>query len=208
MNGYSFTQKARRALRQARNEAAALSHPYVGTEHVLLGLLAFDENAFGIILNELGVDPQQVADTLRRTLVHGQSGPVSAPDLPYTSRAKKVLELAMTEARGLRHDHVGTEHLLLGLIGEEKGIAAQELQSFDVTLDKARRMLISILAIESDALLLELSPVKSPGTRHPGAPPLDERPESVGLILRYTNGAVVTKHFLTVSDALSFLSAH
>jgi len=106
----------------AREEAARLHHEYVGTEHILLGLIREGEGVAAAVLTNLNVDLEDIQQKIeRRSRREGRRRRRS--DLPYTSRAKKVLELAMTEARELNHSYVGTEHLLLGLLREEKGIA-------------------------------------------------------------------------------------
>ena len=201
LSGYNFTESLRRALASARNEAMALHHEYVGTEHTLLGMLTLNECLGTIVVREFGADPADVADRIKTTVRPGTSNRGRGPDLPYTSRAKKVLELAMQEARTFNHSYVGTEHLLLGLLAEEKGIAAQVLQSFGINLQAARQKVLEILGTE-------IAPVSEGSVvRRPGVPPSNEKPASVGLILRYSNGAVVTKHFATVPEAVNFLSA-
>lgn len=136
MRGFNFTERVRKVLSTAREEAMDLGHEYVGTEHLLLGLTR-DEGVASAVLANLHVDTQalrnRVLEIVRRgTKEHG------AADLPYTSRAKKTLELAMTEAKRLHHAYVGTEHLLLGLLAEQKGIAAQVLIDAGCTLERAR----------------------------------------------------------------------
>jgi ATP-dependent Clp protease ATP-binding subunit ClpA len=136
MNGYNFTEHVRQSLVLAREEAAALNHEYVGTEHVLLGLLRVD-GVGTTVLRNCNAD----LDVLRENVIQRTKPGVSrqiGPDLPYTSRAKKCLEFAMSEARELNHSYVGTEHLLLGLLREEKGIGGQSLLAAGVTLDAAR----------------------------------------------------------------------
>lgn len=135
MNGYGFSDEVRRALGQAREAAASLHHPYVGTEHVLLGLIASPTSVATAILAARHIDPAALRDRIEGTVMRGSAR--VGPDLPYTSRAKKVLELAMTQARDLGHDYVGTEHLLIGCIREEKGIAAQVLAVSGLSLDDA-----------------------------------------------------------------------
>ena len=144
MNGYNFTEHVRAALGHAREESARLRHEYVGTEHILLGLLREDNVALGVI-ESFSVDPEVLADAVDSVVKKGAGGPPTGPDLPYTSRAKKVLELAMTEARDLNHSYVGTEHLLLGLLREERGIAAQLLVDAGITLDAARERVLQAL---------------------------------------------------------------
>ncbi len=144
MNGYNFTERVRLALARAREEAARLHHEYVGTEHILLGLLNDDGGAALVVLENLGVKPNEVALRIESVVKGGQRAQRTA-DLPYTSRAKKVLELAMNEAAALGHAYVGTEHLLLGLVREEKGIAAQVLLDSGITLDIAREETLRVI---------------------------------------------------------------
>src|SRR2546425_415763 len=127
MNGYNFTDRVRKVLQMAREEAARLHHEYVGTEHILLGLIREGEGVAAAVLTNLNVDLEEIQQKIEETVKKGKAAAAAGPDLPYTSRAKKVLELAMSEARELNHSYVGTEHLLLGLFREEKGIAAQVL---------------------------------------------------------------------------------
>jgi ATP-dependent Clp protease ATP-binding subunit ClpA len=137
MNGYNFTERVRRTLAHAREEANELNHEYVGTEHILLGIIREQEGVAITVLTNLNVDLDRIHEIILQTVKRGGPGPMRS-DLPYTSRAKKVLELAMSEARDLNHSYVGTEHALLGLLREEKGIAAQVLHDAGVTLDAAR----------------------------------------------------------------------
>jgi ATP-dependent Clp protease ATP-binding subunit ClpA len=143
MNGYNFTEHVRHSLAFARDEAAALNHAYVGTEHVLLGLLRVEGVGTTVIYN-CNVDLAVLREDVIARTKRGADGRIG-PDLPYTSRAKKCLELAMSEARELDHNYVGTEHLLLGLLREEKGIGAQSLLAAGVTLDAARAEMKRIL---------------------------------------------------------------
>ena len=139
MNGYNFTDRVRKVLQMAREEAARLHHEYVGTEHILLGLIREGEGVAAAVLTNLNVDLEDIQQKIEETVKKGKAAAAAGPDLPYTSRAKKVLELAMTEARELNHSYVGTEHLLLGLLREEKGIAAQVLTDAGVNLEQIPR---------------------------------------------------------------------
>src|SRR5215472_10586786 len=145
MNGYNFTERVRKVLAMAREEAARLHHEYVGTEHILLGLIREGEGVAAAVLQNMNVDLDEVQQKIEDTVKKGKAAQTTGPDLPYTSRAKKVLELAMTEARELNHSYVGTEHMLLGLLREEKGIAAQLLADAGLTLDSARERVLGIL---------------------------------------------------------------
>jgi ATP-dependent Clp protease ATP-binding subunit ClpC len=148
MNGYNFTDRVRKVLQMAREEAARLHHEYVGTEHILLGLIREGEGVAAAVLTNLNVDLEEIQQKIEETVKKGKATAAAGPDLPYTSRAKKVLELAMSEARELNHSYVGTEHLLLGLLREEKGIAAQVLTDAGVNLEQARAETLRLLGSE------------------------------------------------------------
>ena len=148
MNGYNFTERVRKVLAMAREEAARLHHEYVGTEHILLGLIREGEGVAAAVLQSLTVDLEEIQQKIEDTVKKGKAQQGTGPDLPYTSRAKKVLELAMSEARELNHSYVGTEHLLLGLLREEKGIAAQVLTDANVNLDAARAETLRLLGTD------------------------------------------------------------
>ncbi len=145
MNGYNFTERVRKVLAMAREEAARLHHEYVGTEHILLGLIREGEGVAAAVLQHLNVELEEIQQKIEETVKKGKAAQATGPDLPYTSRAKKVLELAMGEARELGHSYVGTEHLLLGLLREEKGIAAQVLADANVSLEAARAETLRLL---------------------------------------------------------------
>jgi predicted ester cyclase len=138
MQGYSFTERVRKVLAGAREEAARLRHEYVGTEHLLLSLVGDGDGTAVAALEQLGASRDDIRRRVEELLTRGSGTRPVTPDLPYTSRAKKVLELAMSEARELGHSYVGTEHLLLGLLREERSVAAIVLNDVGVTLDAAR----------------------------------------------------------------------
>ena len=150
MDALEFSESLRGVLSEAREEAARLKHEHVGTEHLLLALLEDASRdgdgatpAAGVALDLLGVDRAKLRDVLEQTVLRGR--PRAAEEqLSYTSRARAVLELAMAEARMARAGTVDTQHLLLGLVREERGIAAQVLLDFGVTLEKARAELTRI----------------------------------------------------------------
>ena len=151
MNGYNFTERVRKVLAMAREEAARLHHEWVDTEHILLGLVREGEGVAAVALQNLGVELDAIQQKIEETVKKAKAGQTTGPDLPYTSPAKKVLELAMAEARYLNHRYVGTEHVLLGLIGEGHGAAAQVITSFGITIDAARAGVLEILGTESPA---------------------------------------------------------
>ncbi len=163
MNGYNFTDRVRKVLQMAREEAARLHHEYVGTEHILLGLIREGEGVAAAVLTNLNVDLEEIQQKIEETVKKGKAAAAAGPDLPYTSRAKKVLELAMSEARELNHSYVGTEHLLLGLLREEKGIAAQVLTDAGVNLEQARAETLRLLGSEMPSA----APAAGPGTQPP-----------------------------------------
>jgi ATP-dependent Clp protease ATP-binding subunit ClpC len=165
MHGYNFTEHVRKVLANARNEAARLHHEYVGTEHLLMSIARTSDGVAGAVLDGLDVSRDAIIATLESTVAPGRGTEDVGPDLPYTSRAKKTLELAMAEARLLSHGYVGTEHLLLGLVAEEKGIAAQVLREHGATLERARAETIALLA--ADAGRPAVADAQPP---HPAAP--------------------------------------
>jgi len=145
MQGYNFTERVRRSLAFAREEARRLHHEYVGTEHILLGLICEGEGVASAVLLNLDIKPDAVRQKIEETVKTGKAPEATGRDLPYTSRAKKVLELAMMEARDLGHPYVGTEHLLLGLLREGKGIGAQVLNAAGLYLGPAREAVQRLL---------------------------------------------------------------
>jgi len=141
---YNFTDRVRTVLSMAREEAIRLQHDYVGTEHILLGLIKEGDGVAAAVLTKVNVDLEQIHERVEEAVRKGKAT-IALGELPYTSRAKKVLEFAMAEARELNHSYVGTEHLLLGLLREEKGIAAQVLNSLGVTLEETRAETLKVL---------------------------------------------------------------
>jgi len=150
VNGYNFTDRVRKVLQMAREEAARLQHEYIGTEHILLAILREGEGVAAAALTNLNVDLGDVTATVNETVKMGKNQ-AKSQDLPYTSRAKKILEFAMSEARDHNHSYVGTEHLLLAVLREEKGIGAQALNDAGVTLELLRGEVLRLLG-ESNAL--------------------------------------------------------
>ena len=138
MQGYNFTTRVRRALQNARAEASRLGHEFVGTEHMLLGVLLDADSIATMALRNLGIDPVQLRARIEETVKRGPAGQQESRKLPYTPRAKRILELAMKEAQDKQVGYVSTEHLLLGIIREERGVAAQVLVERGATLDSAR----------------------------------------------------------------------
>ncbi len=139
-----FTERARKVLSLAQEEAQRLQHQYIGTEHLLLGLVREGEGVAAKVLNNLGVDLNKVRSAVEFILGHGDR--IVLGEIGLTPRAKKVIELAVDEARRLNHHYIGTEHLLLGLVREGEGIAAGVLESLGVNLEKVRTQTIQVLS--------------------------------------------------------------
>ena len=138
-----FTERAREALSLAQDEAKRFNHNYIGTEHILLGLLREGEGIAALVLTRMGVGLDAVRDEVERII--GRGDRMIVGDIGLTPRAKKVMELAVDEARRMRQSHVGTEHLLLGLVREGGGIAANVLKQFGVTLEVVRLRVVEVL---------------------------------------------------------------
>ena len=139
-----FTERARKVLVLSKEEARRFNHDYIGTEHVLLGLVREGEGVACAVLQNLGVDLERLRIEIEKLVSSGSVGSVLG-DIPFTPRAKKALELAAEEARGLSHNYIGTEHILLGLLREEEGVASQVLLSTGVDLKGVRREIATLL---------------------------------------------------------------
>jgi ATP-dependent Clp protease ATP-binding subunit ClpC len=144
VDALEFSDRLRVVLSDAREEAARRKHEHVGTEHLLLALLADSDrdggsgrSMAGVVLDVLGVDRRKMSEVLDATILRGQRA-TADDQLTYTSRAKGVLELAMAEARVAKATTVDTQHLLLGLVREDRGIAAEVLLDFGITAEKTR----------------------------------------------------------------------
>jgi DNA-binding transcriptional regulator YhcF (GntR family) len=133
---YNFTDEVRKVLAMSRDEAIRFRHDYVGTEHILLGVLRASEPTCALA-RRLGAEPRTIRKRLEQAIRPGKTA-LAYGELPYTSRAKKTLEFGMAAARDLGDDFVDTKHLFIGLLREEKGIAAQVLNSVGVTLERAQ----------------------------------------------------------------------
>jgi ATP-dependent Clp protease ATP-binding subunit ClpC len=149
-----FTERARQVVVLAQDEARALKHNYIGTEHILLGLLREEEGLAARVLESLDITVEEVRAQVARIV--GQGDEVTTGQIPFTPRAKKVLELALREALSLGHNYIGTEHILLGLVRENEGVAARILLDFDADAEKIRNEIIRMLS--------------GPGRRQQGGP--------------------------------------
>jgi len=139
-----FTERARQVVVLAQDEARSLKHNYIGTEHLLLGLLREEEGLAARLLESLQVTHEEVRAEVARIIGIGEE--VESGQIPFTPRAKKVLELALREAQSLGHHYIGTEHVLLGLVRENEGVAAQVLLEFDADAETIRNGIIGMLS--------------------------------------------------------------
>jgi ATP-dependent Clp protease ATP-binding subunit ClpC len=143
-----FTERARRVFVLAQEEAGLLDHHHLGTEHLLLGLMRERDGAGGRVLQEMRVDLKSVRTTVEFIVGRGATTRASATGL--TPRAKRVIELAVDEARRMNHDAIGTSHLLLGIVREGEGIAAGALESLGVNLEQLRERVIGALDLAAE----------------------------------------------------------
>src|SRR5579871_382096 len=145
-----FTDRARKVMQLANQEAQRFNHEYIGTEHILLGLVKEGSGVAANVLKNLDIDLRKIRLEVEKIV---QAGPdmVTMGKLPQTPRAKKVIEYAIEEARNLNHNYVGTEHLLLGLLREQEGVAAQVLMNLNLKLDEVREEVLNLLGHGMDA---------------------------------------------------------
>jgi ATP-dependent Clp protease ATP-binding subunit ClpC len=140
-----FTERAKQVVVLAQEEARALKHNYIGTEHILLGLLREEEGLAARVLESLDITVEEVREQVKRLVGRGDEDIVTG-QIPFTPRAKKVLELALREALALGHNYIGTEHVLLGVVRENQGVAARILLDFDADAEKIRKEIMSVLS--------------------------------------------------------------
>ena len=174
-----LTDRARSVVVLAMEEARMLNHDYIGTEHILLGLIREGEGVAAKALESLGISLEAVRRQVEDIIGQGQAAPTG--HIPFTSRAKKVLELSLREALQLGHNYIGTEHILLGLVREGEGVAAQVLQKLGADLDRVRQQVIQLLSgytggKESVPLLAASREVSTARIEGPG----EEEGEGVG----------------------------
>lgn len=142
---HRFTSRARDVVGRAQDEAYALGHNYLGTEHILLGLLRVEDGMAAKALASVGIDYEAVRAAVERTVGRGE-GAISAGRLPFTPLSKKTLELALRESLALKHNYIGTEHILLGLLRENEGVAAEIVADLGADAAEVRAALIGRLA--------------------------------------------------------------
>src|ERR1700723_1223994 len=143
-----FTKSARHVVVLAQDEARGLNHNYIGTEHLLLALLREQQGPAARVLGRLGISAPEVRQEIRAVIGTGQKPPKG--HIPFTPRAKKVLELSLREAVALHHSYIGTEHLLLGLVREGEGVGATILVGLGADLSRVRRAVIQLLSGVAD----------------------------------------------------------
>ncbi|MEX2281306.1 MAG: Clp protease N-terminal domain-containing protein [Gemmatimonadota bacterium] len=147
---FNFTDRTRKVFALARQEAIELGHEYVGTEHLLLALIREGEGVSAEVLRRSDIEFDALIERVNDSVRKGRGAPLSG-ELPYTSRAKRSIDFAMAAAADLNHSYVGTEHLLIGLLREEKGVAAQVLNSLGLTLQDAARITRELLGAVANA---------------------------------------------------------
>jgi ATP-dependent Clp protease ATP-binding subunit ClpC len=145
-----FTDRARKVMGLAKAEAQRLNHEYIGTEHILLGLVQEGSGVAANVLKQMNIDLKRIRNEIEK-IVKGSPTMVTQGNLPFTPRAKKVLELAVEEASNLGHNYIGTEHLLLGLIKENEGIAARVLLNLGVKLEEVREEILEFLGADKSS---------------------------------------------------------
>ena len=165
-----FTDRARRVVVLAQEEARMLNHNYIGTEHILLGLIHEGEGVAAKALESLGISLEAVRQQVEEIIGQGQQAP--SGHIPFTPRAKKVLELSLREALQLGHNYIGTEHILLGLIREGEGVAAQVLVKLGADLNRVRQQVIQLVhgrGGEAPEALHSTQRAREPGERRQSA---------------------------------------
>ena len=162
--GTRFTERAQRVILIAQEEAKRLNHDYVGTEHILLGLIALGEGVASQVLASLGTDLRKVRAEIEKIVGIGDNMMLLG-EIPFTPRAKKVLEYAVEEAQHMSHSYIGTEHILMGLIREEEGVAARVLENLGLKLETVREEVLSILG-EMDQKETQKETAQSKTTHH------------------------------------------
>jgi predicted amino acid-binding ACT domain protein len=162
-----FTDRARRVLVFAQEEARLLNHSFLGTEHILLGLIHEGDGVAAQALAQLGISLESVRNKVEETISVSGTPPTGSP--PFTPRAKKVLELSLREALQLGHNYIGTEHLLLGLVREGEGVAAQVLVSLGADLARTRQLVIHLLSGYHGQESVGAGPSSTPSETPPGS---------------------------------------
>jgi ATP-dependent Clp protease ATP-binding subunit ClpC len=197
LGGYDFTNRVRGALIKAREEAQRRNHEHVGTEHLMLGLLTEEDALVMDVLDNLGANPMALQQAVEQRVSNGR--PVrgkAIADLPYSPRARVVLDQAIAVAHEFGDGYVGTQHLLLGLIRERHGIAAQALADAGLTEPRLRREIVRLLQGEGVAAMLDdVEPERTE----------TQVPLSIAVEVRYEDGTLAKKIFASKDAAIGFL---
>src|SRR5881409_3679380 len=161
-----FTDRARKVMQLANQEAQRFNHEYIGTEHILLGLVKEGTGVAANVLKNLDIDLRKIRLEVEKIV---QAGPdmVTMGKLPQTPRAKKVIKYSIEEARNLNHNYVGTEHLLLGLLREQEGVAAQVLMNLSIKLEEVREEVLNLLGAGAESEEAQQTPAN--GASEPAA---------------------------------------
>jgi ATP-dependent Clp protease ATP-binding subunit ClpA len=189
-----FTERARKVLSLAREEAQRFQHNYIGTEHLLLGLVRDGEGVAAKVLSNLGVDLNKVRNAVEFIVGHGDR--IVLGEIGLTPRAKTVIELAMNEARRLNHHYIGTEHLLLGLVREGDGTAVRALESLGVNLEKVRTQTIQALSQTGLPQTMQVPPqLKAAQMEVEGPQQLKDALQALEAILREKEAAIQRQEY-------------
>ncbi|MEO2148661.1 MAG: Clp protease N-terminal domain-containing protein, partial [bacterium] len=157
-----FTDRARKVMTLARKEAEHFQHDFIGTEHILLGLVQEGSGVASTALKNLHVDIGKIRAEIEKQVQSGHGMAHHGKQLPFTPRAKRVLELCSEAAKELRHNYIGTEHLLLGMIREEQGLAASVLKELGVSLDDVRTEVLEILGADVGEIEIDIEQESKP----------------------------------------------
>ncbi len=198
MAGYDFNNRVRGALIKARDDARRRHHEYVGTEHLLLGLLAEEDPLVVDVLENLGAKPIDLQVAVERMITEGQpTGKTYSPDLPYTARARVVLDQAISTAHEFGDGYVGTQHLLLGLIREKQGVAARAMTAAGLTEPALLRETVRLLQGEAVAAMIDVPRSESRSDT--------QVPLSIAVEVHYGDGSMAKKIFTSKDEAIGFL---
>jgi ATP-dependent Clp protease ATP-binding subunit ClpC len=196
--GYDFTNRVRGALIKARQEAQRRHHDHVGTEHLLLGLLAEDDSLILDVIETLGVQSVDLQNAVEGLMRDGSAtSPAEPSDLPYSPRARVVLDQAIAAAHEFGDGYVGTQHLLLGISREKHGLAARALDSLGLTEARLQREVVRLLQGEAVAAMLDA----------PEMPTETQVPLSIAVEVHYGDGSTARKIFTSKDAAIGFLAS-
>jgi ATP-dependent Clp protease ATP-binding subunit ClpC len=196
VSGYDFNSRVRGALIKAREEARRRDHEYVGTEHLLLGLLSEEDTLVVDVLENLGARPINLQTAVEQMMIQGRpTGRIQTPDLPYTARARVVLDQAISAAHEFGDGYVGTQHLLLGLIREKQGIAARAMTAAGLTEPELLREIVRLLQGEAVAAMIDV----------PRSLSDTQVPLSIAVEVHYGDGSMAKKIFTSKDEAIGFL---